>query len=399
MKNFKIIVVLFTVFVVLDKSILVGKQIKSKNTKAISIEKDKPTFKLVNDNYIPLNKSKKQKESKELITIFVHGTIIPYPSISNTVKTMRGDKNSPLKKESFWHKYINNLRFQGFYEYQPIDDLGLIKVDLDKLNNLNTHETSSHKISNIFTDIYKQNKKEYQNYSYYIFGWCGRLDAQRRAESSKQFYNELIKEIDLIKKKKSNVDIQIFAHSHGGNVALNLATIERTEKKNLKIKKLVLFGTPVQAETSTCIDSDVFEKIYSFYSKGDDVQIADFISTKKHRSRRKFTSEEKKLTPKLIQVEVKCNKLKPRHSELWIIKSRANLMYRDRLCISPYPVSIFAPQIIDLIDNNFKSCNNIKVNIRKNKTNVFEVSIKDFCKKHIEKKHYTLTIPKNQIIK
>ncbi|MBU4269617.1 hypothetical protein KJ644_04885 [Candidatus Dependentiae bacterium] len=399
MKNLKVIILLLTVSIVTEKQALT-KQQKTKSPKPISIEKDKTVFKLVNDNYVPLNKSEKQKQKTELITIFVHGTIIPYPSVSNAIKTMRGDKKSPLKHETFWHKYINNLRFQGFYQYQPIDDLGLIKINLEKTKNLNIHENISHEITNIFSNNYKALKKDYKKYSYYTFGWCGRLDAQRRLESAEQFYKELIKEIEKLKTKKIVPEIQIYAHSHGGNVALNLANIEKKQNKNLKIKKLVLFGTPVQKETSDCIGSNVFEKIYSFYSKGDDVQVADFISTKKHKSNRKFYTKEKPLPNKLVQVEVKCDKLKPRHSELWITKTRANLMYRDRLCISPYPVLIFEPSITNQIENNFKDCNNIKVNIRKTKKpNSFDVSIKDFQKKHLDKKHYTINIPANNLNK
>ncbi|KKP24168.1 MAG: hypothetical protein SZ59_C0002G0014 [candidate division TM6 bacterium GW2011_GWF2_28_16] len=369
---------------------------KNTQIKINTPKNDKAVFKRQNGHFVPIEEYDKLQSKKELITIFVHGTVLPYPSATNTIKTLKGDKNSPIKHENFWHKYINNLRFEGLYRFQPIQDLGLQKIDLENKNKLTDYQECSQKIANVFLSVYKKNNKAYKNYIYYTFGWSGRLDKERRLESGMQFYDQLVKVVKKIRKRNKDgldPDVQIFAHSHGGNVALNLAAAEAKNRKNLKIKDLVLLGTPVQTETKGLISSGVFSKVYSFYSKGDDVQIIDFVSTQKHHSRRTFrkVGEQVELPKKLVQVQVKCDKLKPRHSELWITKTRANLMYRDRLSIAPYPVSFYVPDIINLIEKYFKNSNSLKVNIRKGEKNLKNITIKDFDDRN--KKTYNLKMP------
>lgn len=366
-------------------------QIKQNATKT-----DKAIFKRQNGHFVPIEEYDKLQSKKELVTIFVHGTVLPYPSATNTIKTLKGDKNSPIKHENFWHKYINNLRFEGLYRFQPIQGLGLQEIDLEKKGKLTDYQESSQQIANVFSSVYKKNNKAYKNYAYYTFGWSGRLDKERRLESGMQFYDQLVKVVKKIRKRNKDgldPDVQIFAHSHGGNVALNLAAAEAKNRKNLKIKNLVLFGTPVQVETKGLVNSGVFSKVYSIYSKGDDVQIIDFVSTTKHHSRRTFrkVGEQVELPKKLVQIQVKCDKLKPRHTELWITKTRANLMYRDRLSISPYPVSFYAPDIINLTEKYFKNSNSLKVNLRNGKDNFKNITIKDFDNKN--KKTFNLKMP------
>ncbi len=359
---------------------------------------NKIVFKQQNGHYVPIEHFNELESKKELITIFVHGTILPYPSISNILQTLKGDVNSPVKQENFWHKYIHNIRFRGVYKFQPIQKIGLHKIDLDKKDNLTTYELSSQKISNMFSKIYRKNNRAYKDYSYYTFGWSGRLDKKRRLESAKPFYDQLVEVIREIKKRNKDdlePDVQVFAHSHGGNVALNLAVMENENRLNLKIKDLILLGTPVQEETKDLINSGVFDCVWNFYSKGDDVQVIDILSTKKHHSRRTFKKRrhEKILPTKLVQVQVKCDKLKPRHSELWLIKTRTNLLYRNRLSISPYPISVYTLDIIRLLKKYFKNSNNIKINIRniKNQKNKFNVTIKDFDS--FIKNSYNLEMP------
>lgn len=364
------------------------------NMKKIIFKKQKDHY-VLNKNILSKKLENKLNKPKiELITIFIHGTIIAYPSFKTVIKTLKGDKKSPYKKRSFFHKYTLNQRFNGIYQYQPINKLGLRKIELDKKNHLTSYEISSKKIAQIFEDLNTKDNPNI-NMSYYTFGWSGRLNSKRRYRWAIELYNELIKIITEIKKDNKHnkkVEIQILAHSHGGNVALNLGDIERKQKKGLKIKNLILFGTPIQERTSNFIYSDIFQKIYSFYSKGDDVQVIDIISSKNFKSHRKFKNNKKKLPSKLVQIEVKCGAIKPKHTELWLLREKYNLLYRRKLSIFPYPVSVYSTEIIRIIDKNFKDTTNIKVNIRKKDVNHFDISFKNFDSNDV-KKNFNVEMP------
>ncbi|KKP36117.1 MAG: hypothetical protein UR26_C0001G0161 [candidate division TM6 bacterium GW2011_GWF2_32_72] len=111
--------------------------------------------------------------------------------------------------------------------------------------------------------------KKYPLNSFYFFNWSGRLSFAEREKSAEQLYNELIK---LIKNCKANPIINIFTHSHGGSVALELANIKNNQ--NLKINHLILMACPVQESTKKLVHKEIFKKVTSLYSS-DLLQIID----------------------------------------------------------------------------------------------------------------------------
>jgi hypothetical protein len=327
------------------------------------------------DSSIDIEKSLENEEAnfeesiRELkdhdLVVFVHGTIMAFPSASGLIKTLKGNPKSPLRKKSFYHKYLNNMRFNGIYKYQPIDGLNLRPVILsarEKVKQVN--KESTRKIVSSFNSFYQNNNKS-NSVSYYTFGWSGHLNQKRRTNWSKNLYDGLVKEIEKLKKHGCKANVTILAHSHGGNVALKLAEIENKNKKNLKIKKLILFGTPIQKETSDLVYSDIFDSIYNIYSRGDPVQVIDFVSTKGLFSKRKFGRKNEKLPKKLFQIEVLCDELRPMHNELWFLKENWNLLYRRRLSVAPYPVSVFSSEIINVVDKYYSKSVNLQLNIKK----------------------------------
>ncbi len=87
---------------------------------------------------------------------------------------------------------------------------------------------------------------------------------------------------DLVAQIKADIGrapkIWLICHSHGGNVALNLANIANPLDKNdprLRISELILLACPVQCATSYCIKDPMFQNIYVLYSRSDFGQIAD----------------------------------------------------------------------------------------------------------------------------
>ncbi len=361
----------------------------------VSLNEEEVLFKKVNNFYVPVKtvpvetvtvdsasvKTGFMEKDKELrdhdLVIFIHGTVLPFPSPSTIIQTLKGNKKSPIKNKSFFYKYMNNIRYKSIFKYQPINDTGLRKINIFEKNSTTVQEKSCKKIAGCY-NTYCHRQDSVKTRSYYTFGWSGHLNQGRRYGWADSLYKELIKEVKKVKKSENrNINIVILAHSHGGNVALRLVDIEKKYKKGLRVKRLVLLGTPVQKETSQAIYSDLFDKIYNVYSRGDPIQVIDCISTKSAYSKRKFRSlNDDGLPQKLVQIEVLCGKLKPMHNELWFLREKWNLFYRKRLSVYPNPISVFIPEIMKVVDDNFSDGINLQLNIEKEKDK-FKLSFKN----------------------
>jgi len=327
------------------------------------------------DKLLNKNSSKQEEEQEHIITIFIHGTILPIPSLKALNKSLKKDTNN---NSSFYQKYLNYLRKDTIYNYQPINDLGLIKIELDAP----VPYFSKNKFNYLTAKTYQHFYNEYDNcknktFSFYTFGWNGRLDHKKRIRAAQDLYNALTKEIAAIQQQRphSKIKIEILAHSHGGNVALNLAAVEEKTNKNLCIDKLILLGTPIQSETKNYVNSSIFKKVYNIYSTGDAIQPIDIISTKDPASKRRFNVD----TPesKLSQIQVKTGKYKPGHCELWLWgKKSSPLFYRKSLPTYPFPVAVFTPIITSSIDTNLSTTKNITLNICK-ETNFLKFIFQD----------------------
>ena len=111
--------------------------------------------------------------------------------------------------------------------------------------------------------------------TFYIFGWSGKLDSKERKHSARTLYKELTRINNEFKKQYGKKPIiRIITHSHGGNVALNLATI-KNKNHELVIDELILLACPVQEETAHLTEDPLFKKIYALHSSLDLIQIID----------------------------------------------------------------------------------------------------------------------------
>ena len=113
---------------------------------------------------------------------------------------------------------------------------------------------------------------------YYSFGWRGELDFKRREQAAEELAEQLLKLIEIYKKRGQRIKLTVITHSHGGNVALNLAQVAANlspEKRQLLVVDcLIMLACPVQVKTRDYIHSLVFINIYALYSKLDFIQVA-----------------------------------------------------------------------------------------------------------------------------
>ena len=135
------------------------------------------------------------------------------------------------------------------------------------LNAITGISTRYHNVQLAYALI-KHDPENFHEKHFYLYGWSGGLTAQARKHAAKR----LAKEIKQLLTQFSVLPlIHIIAHSHGGNVALELAT----QDKDLLIDELILLACPVQEETAEYVHSPVFKTIYSIHSHLDVIQVLD----------------------------------------------------------------------------------------------------------------------------
>lgn len=105
---------------------------------------------------------------------------------------------------------------------------------------------------------------------FYLYGWSGDLNFVSRKQAAHILYHR----IKQINQNKS--PITLIGHSHGGNVALNIAAVAAEHNDpDFIVDKLILLAVPIQQATAKYTRSPVFKKIYSLYSPTDLIQVLD----------------------------------------------------------------------------------------------------------------------------
>lgn len=206
--------------------------------------------------------------------------------------------------------------------------------------------------------IHSESSQQY----YYTFGWSGLISQNSRRYEAVRFFNALYAEYITLKEQGKNPKIRLIAHSHGGNLCLNLAAVqsilrlkkfdseqkfsqdEDTDKSlhamfdiikglpsknnmppkvdqkiwdyvpvtsDLQIEELVLFGTPIQPETQAFCSFPIFKSVYNFYSNQDFIQRFDWVSTRRYFSDQRLVqksyygnSEQNKIINRVIQAQL-----------------------------------------------------------------------------------------------
>ncbi len=296
-----------------------------------------------------------QKPSEQYrMTIFVHGsfgTMLGFLSFSDVLQdkisgTAYRNLNKKMRMDDF------------FFKDQPILQRGL-----HAFNPTFSREEAGGKLYAIYPitaaydmlweKIHKQSEKQL----YYAFGWTGLISQSSRRFEAIRFYNALAQELDKLAAEGIKPSITIIAHSHGGNLALNLAAVNRIvhlakisqeqtlssdpdeqeslkemiavfstldtkqeaakkpdqkafdyipQKRNLVIDELVMLGTPIQPETESFALDSTFKTVFNIYSDEDMVQKADWVSSKKGVSKKLITKKSnQKNSAKVIQIKIR----------------------------------------------------------------------------------------------
>lgn len=367
---------------------------------------------------------------QEWLVIFVHGTFGSTMSLLD-LPTVNNDK----VEGSDYKKIIDKMRNNSvFWREQPVLARGLTSVDptMEALDE--SEELSGAKpIIKAFWEIDKHFNHE-RVCHFYTYGWSGLLSQQRRRKEAVRFYNELTEELERLEEEEGIFEpkIEIISHSHGGNLSLNLAgvyhtlndgmddlidsklptkkefadqinclkskeEIERPEglqrrfdyfptKKDLKIDRLVMIGTPVQPKTYALAGSEMFGQVLNIYSDQDSVQMMDYVSCCSDTDNRTFKLKEDLADRDVYQVKVSISSFDvfssgssaktlknadesaslpwwkvfmgmrstsrsswdPTHKELWFLVD--DFAQDEPEVLKPLPVAAFVPMIVCAID-------------------------------------------------
>lgn len=368
---------------------------------------------------------------QEWLVIFVHGTFGSTMSLLD-LPTVNNDKI----EGSDYKKMIDKMRNKPiFWREQPVLARGLVPVD-PLIPALNEEEALSgaKPIIKAFGEIDKHFNRS-RVCRFYTYGWSGLLSQQRRRREAIRFYNELSEELDRLAEQEGIFEpkIEIIAHSHGGNLSLNLAgvyhvlnggmdqlidkklpterefseqinhlkqkyEIERPiglqrrfdyfpTKKNLKIDRLIMIGTPVQPKTYGLSASEMFGQVLNIYSDEDAVQMMDYVSCCSDTDHRTFKLKDEFADRDVYQIKVSISssdllkgstlKIKdqkasslpwwkvfmgmrstlrsswdPTHKELWFLVD--DFGQDEPEVLKPLPIAAFAPMIVCAIEHGLE---------------------------------------------
>jgi hypothetical protein len=126
--------------------------------------------------------------------------------------------------------------------------------------------------------------KRFNKDHFYTFRWSGTLSFSARQIAGKELYEAVIKLLEEYKKKYGYYPkIRIMTFSHGGNVALNMASHLPFFKGEHVHLELLIVACPVQKVTEKFIQHREIDSVYTIYSTRDLLQIVDTYTFEKKR--------------------------------------------------------------------------------------------------------------------
>jgi hypothetical protein len=293
------------------------------------------------------------------ITVFVHGSVYTALSMLDArhVLADRLSEYSPYvglvknvrKNPLIWQDQV--MMEEGWH---PVSGQAIISFIAGKLPQ-DMRQYAAYQAIPVYEMMSNHCNKDTQDRIYFLFGHLGLLSQNYRSNIAYDFYKYICDTIDKYRPDYEQIWVDIVAHSHGGNIAFNLVKAEEKYKRGLVIDNLVLWGTPLQIETTAFAYNQLFKRVINCYSDGDKVQGNDRFSTFERRSYKQFShgrlvghKSPNKLT-KVYDVRflVNQNARCLGHVNMWIM-GRAEKIINN---LDPLPAFVLTPLLLDLLDS------------------------------------------------
>lgn len=274
------------------------------------------------------------------LNIFIHGSFGSALGFLSLPSVFDDKVRGSVYREA--NKRVRDDEF--FYKDQPILKRGLTQFT-PSFNRADAHNKfhAVYPLAKAYqtllewseSEILKKDETQMAQHYFYTFGWSGLLSQSSRRFEAIRLYNALTEELAAYHARGVYPRLRIIAHSHGGNLSLNLAAIQYVlhsktfnfddqalgnadaqssvkamfelikslpareealnnpgqkrwdyvpERKDLCIDQLIMYGSPIQPETASFCCAPIFRRIYNFYSGEDVIQRIDWITTKRYFS-------------------------------------------------------------------------------------------------------------------
>ena len=119
----------------------------------------------------------------------------------------------------------------GTRGFRPLDELVHAAPPGDNLQTVASLSNNYNRFKKLAATIADADPINYPFEHFYIFGWSGDFSFQVRHEAAQRLHKELETLVaDYTKKYGHAPFIRLITHSHGGNVALNLATVDHPNR-------------------------------------------------------------------------------------------------------------------------------------------------------------------------
>lgn len=124
---------------------------------------------------------------------------------------------------------------------------------------------------------------------WFTFGWSALLNEPERAAAGKKLYDALIALKDEAMSRGVTARFELYAFSHGGQLALQLPAIRKHEDRcDFTIDTLIFAAAPLFRQNTrnlwatTSDKTTMFRHVWNLYSPGDFAQTIDKFSTPEH---------------------------------------------------------------------------------------------------------------------
>lgn len=291
------------------------------------------------------------------LVVFIHGTVASTLNIFGS-DNLSGDACDEFAPSVQIIKKFRN--YQGMGYDQIIGQEGLhefhVPQALPSVTDVSLDYAAQYLIP-IYDDLARTVLDDTDVQNYAIFGWSGLLHNAARKKAGYELYHALCNYRDNIRAHYGiEPEITLVTHSHGGNVALYMDCAQAEFKKNLKIKYLVMFGTPMMHEMAPCLESDMFATMLMLYSKGDSIQARDIFSSKNKKSYKRMTDiinavsyNEKAQNAHLKRYDICCSVKgdykKITHTNMWLMGRSKSIIPSMKLL----PFMVLTPVLLECI--------------------------------------------------
>lgn len=296
------------------------------------------------------------------LTVFVHGTVRWYLAFASPSWFSTGHADDTM----LYSKLLKKSRLDPKrYEQQLMLEPGFIRIPRAIIQATRTGKLPADQAGFggyymvcAYDAIVQEIGAGHSDDSYALFGWSGLNSQHARQQAGVDLYESLCAWRDKYKKKhKVTPRIHIVAYSHGGAVALWMASTEKEQKKDLRIDLLTVFGTPMQVEISRFLIADMFRSIVACRSAGDTVQTLDAFSTvigESFSQMRELVNLDRlnRLKPHLHRADIM---LSINHDTYKIDHYNMFALARNSLhqALDPFPIVVFTPAIIQQVHQHF----------------------------------------------